>query len=210
MNWIADHWLDLLGWGGSALLIFSLLQSRVLRLRILNLLACLILVVFNGLLGIWPMVAMNIVLSVINIWFIVSLVRDRDRDTAYQVLAVGSGDAYLRHVLGVHSADIARTQPDFHSRQLDSSDTTAYLIEKGAETVGVVVIEAEGETAQVRLDYVTPRFRDFTPGKFVWRQSGLLRERGFRRVVAPPNMVGAYYDRIGFAREGSTYVLNLR
>jgi hypothetical protein len=210
MDALAEHWLDALGWGGSALLIISLLQSRVLRLRVLNLMACLILVVFNGVLGIWPMVAMNVVLSLINIWFIAALLRDRDRDAAYQVLAVGAGDAYLRHVLGVHSADIARIQPDFSIAQLEAPGVGAYLVEKGAETVGVVVIESRGNTAQVKLDYVTPRFRDFSPGKFVWRQSGLLRERGFRRVVTAPGMVGSdYYSRIGFQREGGAWVLDL-
>ena len=52
-------WLDALGWAGSALLIYSLLQARVLRFRVLNLVASLVLVLFNALLGIWPMVAMN-------------------------------------------------------------------------------------------------------------------------------------------------------
>ena len=33
-------WLDALGWAGSALLIYSLLQARVLRFRVLNLVAC--------------------------------------------------------------------------------------------------------------------------------------------------------------------------
>lgn len=45
-------WLDFLGWGGSALLVFSLMQARVLRFRVLNLAACLLLIVFNGLLAI--------------------------------------------------------------------------------------------------------------------------------------------------------------
>ena len=64
-------------------------------------------------------------------------------------------------------------------------------------------------TANVLLDYVTPRFRDFSPGEFVWRRSGLLTDRGVRRVVTPPGMVGAYYDRLGFRREGESYVLEL-
>ena len=43
-------WLDALGWAGSALLIYSLMQARVLRFRVLNLAASAILVVFNALL----------------------------------------------------------------------------------------------------------------------------------------------------------------
>ena len=51
MTWLSEHWLDLFGWIGSALLIVSLLQTRVLRFRLLNLAASFILVVFNALLA---------------------------------------------------------------------------------------------------------------------------------------------------------------
>ena len=92
-------WLDALGWAGSALLIYSLLQARVLRFRTLNLVASCVLVAFNALLGIWPMVAMNAVLAGINVWFIRKLMRERHDERAYQVLEVGASDAYLQHVL---------------------------------------------------------------------------------------------------------------
>ena len=84
------------------------------------------------------------------------------------------------------------------------------MVVKGDETVGVVLLRAEGDVAHVQLDYVTPRYRDFSPGEFVWRRSGVLRERGFRRVVTPPDMVDPYYDRgSGSPRSGDHYVLEL-
>lgn len=208
MDLLADHWLDALGWGGSALLVYSLLQSRVLRLRVLNLVACVILTLFNALIAVWPMAAMNLALAVINTWFIVRLLQDRHDEAAYEVLEVRPDDEYLRHVLRVHEADILRFQPDLLWDPSDD-DNHAYLVQRGDETVGLVLLRAEGETAQVLLDYVTPRFRDFTPGEFVWRRSGLLRDSGFRRVVTPPQMVGAYYDRLGFRRERDSYVLDV-
>ena len=106
-------WLDVLGWAGSALLIYSLMQARVLRFRLLNLVACVILVIFNAVLGIWPMVAMNIVLSGINLWFIRRLTSERHSEVAFTVLEVGPLDEYLRHTLRVHAADIERFQPGF-------------------------------------------------------------------------------------------------
>ena len=42
----------------------------------------------------------------------------------------------------------------------------------------MVLLHADGAVARVLLDYVTARFRDFSPGEFVWRRSGLLRDRG--------------------------------
>lgn len=202
-------WLDVLGWAGSALLIYSLMQARVLRFRLLNLVACIVLVIFNGLLGIWPMVVMNIVLSGINLWFIRKLTSQRHSDIAFEVIEVGPLDEYLRHTLRVHADDIQKFQPGFVWDGA-APGHTAYLVERGAETVGVVLVRDAGDgVAQVELDYVTPRFRDFSPGEFVYRRSGLFRDRGFRKVVTPTKMVGPYYARLGMRRDGETYVLDV-
>jgi len=202
-------WLDALGWAGSVLLIHSLLQARVLRFRVLNLMASLVLVSFNALLGIWPMVAMNAVLAGINIWFIRKLVRERHDARAYQVLEVGTADAYLRHTLRVHGGEISRVFPNFVFEASDPG-RSAFLVQHGDETVGVVIVRDAGDgVAQVDLDYVTPRFRDFTPGEFVYRRSGLFQDRGFRRVRTPPGMVTPYYGRLGFQQDGDSYSLTL-
>ena len=201
-------WVQALGWAGSALLVFSLLQARVLRFRVLNLIACGILVAFNAILHIWPMVAMNVVLSAINLWFIRKLVAERSDETAYEVLEVGADDTYLRHFLRVHASDIARHFPNFE--EAADGDRTAYLVQRGNETVGVVVVRDAGSgVAQVELDYVTPRFRDFSPGEFVYRRSGLFTQRGFRRIVTPPGMVNPYYERLGFTRAGESWTTEL-
>ena len=127
-------WLDALGWAGSALLVFSLAQARVLRFRVLNLIACVILVVFNWLLGIWPMVAMNVVLVGINLWFIRKLLTTRHDEKTYEVLEVGPNDEYLRHVLRVHSHDILDFQPDFVWDGA-AEGRSAFLVQRGDETV---------------------------------------------------------------------------
>ena len=71
------------------------LKRQLLRFRVLNLVACIVLTGFNAVLEIWPMVAMNIVLSAINLWHIRKLVSTRHDEEAYDVLEVvaraGSG-----------------------------------------------------------------------------------------------------------------------
>jgi hypothetical protein len=208
VDWAQDYWLDAIGWGGSALLVFSLLQARVLRFRILNTLACLVLIFFNAMIDVWPMAAMNVVLSAINIWFIVKLRGERHDEAVFDVLEVRPEDDYLRHVLKVHREDILRYQPDF-AWQPGDGDDHAFIVMRGDETVGVVVLRLDGDVAQIRLDYVTPRYRDFTPGEFVWRRSGMLTALGVRHVMTPPNMIGAYYDHVGFRSNGREYVLDV-
>ena len=159
MEWFAAHGLNLLGWAGSCLLVFSLLQTRVLRFRILNLAACLSLVLFNGLIAVWPMVAMNVATSAINVWFIARLLRERHDDRAFDVLHVSPEDAYFQHFLTVHEADIRRIHPQYDgTREAD----LGFQVQRGDETVGVVLIRRDGDVARVQVDYVTPRFRDFS------------------------------------------------
>ena len=207
MRWIGDHWLDILGWGGSALLVFSLLQTRVLRFRVLNLTACVILIVFNALIAVWPMMGMNAVLAAINIWFIVKLVRERHDEAVFQVLEVAPDDEYLRHVLRVHGADILGFQPDF-VWDTGAPGQHAFLVQRADETVGVVLLHVDGDTAQVLLDYVTPRFRDFSPGKFVYENSGLFDRMGVRRIQTSGDP--HYLQRMGFRPDGAVWTRLVR
>lgn len=188
------------------MLVWSLLQARLLRLRALNLVGCLLLIGYNAALQVWPMVGLNVVLAAINLWYLAGMLRTRHDQRRYQVVRVGTDDGFLEYVLATHAADIARYNPGF--RWQGGPQRSAYLVLRGDDLVGVVLVRAVDETtAQVELDYVTKRFRDFTPGEFVYQRSHLFTDRGFRRVLTPPGMVAPYYDRLGFRRSGDSYVL---
>jgi hypothetical protein len=203
------NWLDVIGWAGSALLVWSLIQARILRLRALNLVGCVVLIGYNAALQVWPMVGLNVVLAVINIWYLRRMLVTRHDEATYQVVEVGVHDQFLAHTLRVHATDIARFNPDFRWRG-EPDERSAFLVVRSDEVVGVVLAHAEaGQVAQIDLDYVTQRFRDFTPGEFVFRRSSLFTDRGFRRVVSPPGMVSPYYSRLGFRADGDAYVLDL-
>ena len=199
-------WLDLVGWIGSGLLVWSLLQARLLRLRALNLGGCFVLIGYNTAVHVWPMVGLNVVLAGINVWYLWRLLATRHDERTYQVVRVGVDDDFLAHILRTHAADIARYNPGLVWRP--DPDRSAYLVMRGDDVVGVVLVRAVDETtAQVELDYVTQRFRDLTPGEFVYRRSHLFTDRGFRRVLTPPDMVAPYYDRLGFRKTGDSYLL---
>jgi hypothetical protein len=200
--------LSIIGWGGSALVVLSLLQTRILRLRLLNLVGCVILVGFNAAIGVWPMVGMNAVLGVINIVHLWRLLRHRHDEAEYQVLQVNESDAYLGYVLALHEKDISQFNPGF-SR---AGSPYAFLVQHGDRTVGVVLAHDAGDgRAQIDLDYVLPKYRDFTPGEFVYRRSDVFTGHGFRQVLASPRMRDAspYLNNLGFRPEGDHLVLNL-
>lgn len=68
-------WVEAFGWAGSALLVISLVQGRMLRLRIVNLIASAMLVGYNALVETWPMVGMNAAVVVINAVHIARILR---------------------------------------------------------------------------------------------------------------------------------------
>jgi hypothetical protein len=206
---------DVLGWAGSGLLIYSLLQTRVLRFRLLNTAAAVLLVVFNALIAVWPMVGMNLVITAINLWQIARMLRTRHDERHYDVLPIGVDEPYLNHVLTRHRTDIERYNPPGAGRPVsgvDDADRLAFLALSQGETVGVVLAHrtAPGQ-AQIDLDYVLPRFRDFTPGEFVYRPDGPFARSGVKRVIGPPRMREAdrYLASVGFRPHGEGLVLDL-
>ncbi len=229
--------LEIIGWIGSTLVVVSLMQARVLRFRVLNLVGSLLATGYNAWAGIWPFAAMNAIIAVIDIYWLARLLRERHDEQAYQVVEVGADDHYLSHVLGVHAADIARYYPSFAAAGAPAAGTTtgttgsvalpaaagagagapdggcvegrgedvarwAFLVLRGDETVGVVQVRDVGAgVGEVELDYVTPRFRDFTPGEFVYRRSGALAATGLDTLVVAADAREShdYLARVGFA-----------
>ena len=200
MTWLADHWLDVLGWGGSALLVYSLLQASVLRLRVLNAIACVILIVFNGVLEVWPMVGMNIVLVAINAWFIVTMLRERHDESAFEVLEVAPDDAYLLHTLRVHREDISRSTPG--SSTTRRRPTTPSWCSAATRRSAWCSCARRATRPTCCSTTSPPATATSPPVSSSGAAAACSPSRGIRRVVTPPGMVGAYYDRLGFRRVG--------
>lgn len=63
--------VEALGWIGSVLLIASILQRRIVALRVLSLVSAVVLALYNGVYGAIPMVAMNVAIAVINVVYLI-------------------------------------------------------------------------------------------------------------------------------------------
>jgi hypothetical protein len=204
--------LELVGWLGSAVLVTSLLQTRVMRFRVLNTASCLVLIVYNALVGVWPMVAMNVVLVGINVAVIAKLLRHRHDARSYEAVPVGVTEPFLRQLLARHATDIAAFNPDLPADVTARADH-AFLVSSADQVVGVVLSRDGDEPGEQRvlLDYVLPPFRDFTPGEFVFRPDGPFAALGTTRVVASPGMAASekYLRTVGFVARGDERVLEL-
>ena len=203
--------LEVVGWVGSAVLVVSLLQTRVMRFRVLNAIASAVLVGYNLAIQVWPMVGLNVVLVGINVVIIWRLLRHRHDARAYAVVPIGVREPYLAHVVARHAADIVEFNPD--PGTLLARAEHAVLVTSGDQLVGLVLSRAGDVPAeqQVLLDYVLPPYRDFTPGEFVFSPDGPFADLGATRVVASPAMAAAerYLAAVGFVSDGERRVLHL-
>lgn len=63
---VGNYWIEAVGWVGSIVLVISLLQTRVVRLRVINLVGSAILIGYNVVIEVWPMVGLNVVLTLVD------------------------------------------------------------------------------------------------------------------------------------------------
>jgi len=196
--------LQAVGWLGSALLVFSVLQSKFLRFRVLNSIASTVLVVYNAILAVWPMAAVNAALVVINVWFIVTLQRTKQADKAF---AFVTADArWVDWFAGLYGDDLATFYPSFTpSRDAPGPPVTTVILFHADRAIGLVAWRpAAVGTATLLADYVIPPYRDYAPGGYVYSAAGPLRQAGFWSVQidhATPT-IDAYLRRLGFQATG--------
>ena len=167
--------------------------------------------VFNAAIAVWPMVAMNLVLTAINVFYIVRLLRDRHDPETFDVVKIPPTESYTRYLMKEFAADIEHFNPGFSIEDAARADR-GFLMLRGPETVGLVLTrDAGAATAQIELDYVVPRYQGVTLGEFVYRAGGPLASFGYRRAVAPRRMqkTGDYLADVGFHRDGEDMVREL-
>lgn len=204
-----DLALEILGYVASALIAISLMMRSIIRLRWINLVGSVCFTIYGVLIDAYPVAAVNLVIVMINVYFLVKMRRSNE---AFAVIEMGPESAYLREFLSFHAADIESFQPGFAFAERPGR--RIFVVLRDLVPAGVVVTEpgAEPGRAWVSLDYVTPAYRDFKIGDYLFnRRRDLFRGAGFDRLetAAGTTAHARYLQRVGFDRRGETFLLDL-
>lgn len=193
---------EAIGWASTLIVIISMMQTRIMRLRVINLIGCLGQIVYNAIIGAWPVVGLNTVLAIIQIINIWRLKRAKHDEASYSVIVTQPASDLVSQVIYNNREDIRKFNPSLEA----SRAKEAFVIMRGNEVVGLTISKDEDPyTAHLLLDYVTEKYRDCTPGEFLFNPEGWFARRGYRKVTA--NVGGPdYYDRVGFVKENDQYV----
>jgi hypothetical protein len=203
-------WLEILGYAASLITAVSLMMASHVRLRLLNLLGSSVFAVYGFLIHAYPVGALNVFIAVVDLYFLLRIVRVR---TVFTLLPMPALDTYFERFLAFHEADIARFFPGFtatgaaRTASPDDGGMVLYLL-RNMVTAGVFIAHrdaADPTTLHVDLDYVTKEFRDYRTGRFLFEeQAGFFREQGVARIVAEAHTDShaKYLKSVGFEEEG--------
>lgn len=197
---------EIVGWLGSGIIVASMLQQRITRLRLVNLAGCLVSIAYATAITAWPLAGLNLVLAGIQVYHLRRLWRSRHDPGSYRAVVVAPSDGVVQHVLARHAAEIARYFPNFHGPQ---QAQLAFLVLADDVIAAVVLARQRGEVAELDLDYATPAYQDLSPGKFIFQQARFWRDAGISVVRTAPNGPD-YYRRIGFTQVAGRFELTLR
>jgi hypothetical protein len=155
--------IEAVGYLGSALIVVSLLMTRILRLRVIGLMGSTAFVIYGLLIHSVPIVITNVVIIVINATF---LWRANQVTEWFSLLEVRPVSRYLEEFLRFHHDDILTYQPNWDGTVAESD--LAILVLRDMQPAMVIVGAVGTGTMELRLDYAIPRFRDYRMGRFLY------------------------------------------
>ena len=171
--------VELVGYLASALIVVSLLMASLWRLRVINLVGAIVFTAYGALIGSVPVMVTNGAIVLIDVYYLVVMLRDRAAQAYFEVVETPAATPLLERFVAFHADDIARFQPRFTGLQ---ADHLAWAVLRDGAPVGVVLARRDGEVATIDLDYVAPAHRDQRAGTRFYASPALFAPRGITRL----------------------------
>jgi len=175
------NWMEWLGYIASLIVLVSLLMSSIIRLRLINLMGSCLFSIYGFLIGALPVGFMNLCIGLINIYYLFRIYSSKEY---FRLLPVEENSSYAGYFLDFYSKKIQDYMP------LTQTDPTAcevgFFILRNMVPAGIFLASRHDEkTLKIELDFVTPEYRDFKVGNFIFeKQRPYFLERGYSQFIS--------------------------
>jgi len=175
------NWVDWLGYLASLIVLISLLMSSIIKLRWINLLGSLLFSTYGFMIGSLPTGLMNLGIVFINIYYLVKIYRSEDN---FKLIPINKDDEYFKYFLDFYKPGIKLFTDEFSFEKQD--DVVRFFILRNTVPAGIFVASKQDEkTLKVELDFVTPEYRDFKIGNYIYNNSkNYFLNKGYSKLVS--------------------------
>jgi hypothetical protein len=197
------------GYLASVLLGISLLVNNDLKFRWLNTGGCVAFIIYGILINAFPIILTNTVLLLINLYTLLKIYK---KGEDFDLLEFGVDATLIAKFLGFYEEDIHAYFPEFELRAEENDIRFVVLRDIVIANVFVASLTEDG-TAEVKLNYTVPKYRDYKVGRFIFdKEKTYLVSKGVKRIVykkVANKSHEQFLKVMGFTKMGSGYVKEL-
>lgn len=201
-------YIEWIGYIGSVIVLISLMMNSIVKLRWYNLTGAAIFSVYGFIIGALPVGILNLLVTLINIFHLVKIYYNKE---IFKILHIRKENRYLDFFLDYYHNEVNKFFPGFYdsfkNQQFDNKNALFFLILRNAAVAGVFMgIQSENNELLIHIDFVTPEYRDFKTGKYIYfHNTNYFKNLGIKRLVADPKNEKHYnyLKKMGFIEEST-------
>jgi len=189
------NWIDWFGYLASLVILVSLTMSSIIKLRWINFVGCILFATFGFLIDSLPTALMNVGISVINLYFLYNIYNTKEE---FKLVEAEIDSKYFNHFLEVNEEEIKK---QISKEELKKQNKALYML-RDNNIAGILVGEKkENGKFFIKVDYVTPPYRDYKLGKFFFNEhTEFFKKNGIDTLIATATEDShrQYLKKIGF------------
>lgn len=190
---------ELIGYFASALVLVSLLMTSIKKLRVINAIGSLIFSIYAIVIHSYPTAIMNGILVIVNIYYLVKLMRT---EVSFSFIEVNAEDAMVKHFLQKYEKDIHSFFPDYNLQKVNK----AFAVYQDSTFAGITLGNDLGDgSLELIVDYSAPQYRDHAVGNFMYSQ---LAKYNYKKLIYSGNEPKhtEYLLKMEFKMENGNYI----
>jgi len=173
-------------------------MSSVKKLRWINLVGSFIFSVYGFLLGSLPVGFMNASIVIVNIYYLFQIYRSKEY---FKILHIEGQSDYLNYFLDYYKHDIDKFNPDYNI----TNPVISFYVLRDTVPAGVFICSDAGKgKLNIELDFVTPRYRDFRVGSYIFdHEKEYFLDKGFNSLICSSKNDAHidYLKKMGFIKQ---------
>jgi hypothetical protein len=194
--------IEWIGYFASTIVLVSLSLSSILRLRIVNLFGSVLFSFYGFYIGSLPVGIMNLIIVFFNLYYLQKLSFQKEK---FEIIESDGNQEFVQRFLVFYKKDILKYFPEFDSKP--DQKQMVLMVMRNMNLAGLFIARENKTALEVELDYVTPEYRDYKNGTFLFNHfKETIKGKKYNTIKASskiPQQI-KYLKKIGFTEEIST------